>query len=130
MSPCSWFEIEPGSGQYTSYFRLIIPSQGLALFSRSSPDPTFWNFESKTFYADHLFDFMWEDMKVDKVEFDLKNGKIITSTPILLAEQVLTNDSDSEQEMSFSINKGITNSSTFEYSAGFTLTVGLEFGGT
>ena len=129
MFACSWFEIEPGSGQYTSYFRLNIPFSGLTLFSRSSPDPTFWNFESKTFYADQLFDFMWEEMKVDKVEFDLKNGKIITSTPILLAEQVLTNGSDTEQEMSFSINKGTTNSSTFEYSTGFTITAGMEFGG-
>jgi len=123
----NWFKIEPGSGQYANNFRLITPTEGLTLFSRSSPDPTFSNFEAKSFYPDQLFGFLWEDMKVDKVQFKLDSGKIISSTPITLAEQVLTNNSDSEQEMSFSVNKGITNSSTFEYSTGFTVTIGMEF---
>ena len=126
---CSWFKLEPGSGQYANYFRLITPSQGLTLFSRISPDPTFLNYTEKNFYADQLFGFIWEDMKVDKVEFNLDSGKIISSTPITLAEQVLTNNSDSEQEMSFSVNKSVTNSSTFEYSTGFTVTIGMEFSG-
>jgi len=69
-------------------------------------------------------------MKVDKVEYELDAGKIISSTPITLAEQVLTNNSDSEQEMSFSVNKGVTNSGTFEYSTGFTVTIGMEFSGS
>ena len=101
----------------------------MTLFSRSTPDPTFWNHTEKNFYADQLFGFIWEDMKVDKVEFNLDSGKIISSTPITLAEQVLTNNSDTEQEMSFSVNKSVTNSSTFEYSTGFTVTIGMEFGG-
>ncbi|KAF9648929.1 hypothetical protein BDM02DRAFT_2012525 [Thelephora ganbajun] len=123
----NWFKIEPGSGQYANYFRLITPVEGLTLFSRSSLDPTFGNHTEKNFYADQLFGFFWEDMKVDKIEYNLDAGKIISSTPIALAEQVLTNNSDSEQEMSFSVNKGVTNSSTFEYSTGFTVTVGMEF---
>jgi len=123
----NWFKIEAGVGQYAGNFRLITPSQGLTLFSRVSQDPTFSNYTSSSFYSDQLFRFIWEDMKVDKVEFNLDAGKILASTPITLAEQVLTNNSNSEQEMSFSVNKAITNTSTFEYSTGFTVTVGMEF---
>ncbi|KAF9648921.1 hypothetical protein BDM02DRAFT_3128687 [Thelephora ganbajun] len=124
---CSWFKIEPGSGQYTNYFRLITPSEGLTLFCRSYPDPTFGNYTENGFHPDQLFGFFWEDMKVDKIEYNLDAGKIISSTPITLAEQVLTNNTASEQEMAFNVNKGVTNSSTFEYSTGFTVTVGMEF---
>ena len=99
------------------------------MFSRVHPDPTFANYTEKNFYSDQLFNFLWEDMKVDKVDFDLDAGKILASTPITLAEQVLTNDSNSEQSMSFSVNKTVTNTSTFEYSEGFTLTMGMEFSG-
>jgi hypothetical protein len=106
-----------------------MPSEGLTLYSRSSSDPTFLNCTEQPFYADQLFSFLWENMKVDKVEYNLDAGRIISSTPIMLAEQVLTNNTDSEQEMSFSVNKGVTNSSTFEYSTGFTVTVGMEFNG-
>lgn len=94
-----------------------------------SPDPTFANYTASNFYSDQLFTFQWEGMKVDKVDFDLNAGKVISSTPISIAEQVLTNNSDQNQEMSFSVNKSITNTSTFEYSSGFTVTLGLEFTG-
>jgi hypothetical protein len=42
---------------------------------------------------------------------------------------VLTNNSNSYQQMSFSVDKAITNSSTFEYGEGFTITRGMEFSG-
>ncbi|KAF9648920.1 hypothetical protein BDM02DRAFT_3186671, partial [Thelephora ganbajun] len=107
--------IEPDSGQYTNYFRLITPSDGLTLFSRLSPN-ALGNHPENDFHADQLFGFFWEDMKVDKIEYNLDAGKVISSTLITLAEQVLTNNTASEQEMSFNVNKGVTNSSTFEYS--------------
>ena len=94
-----------------------------------SQDPTFANYSAGYFSADQLFDFLWEDMKVDKVEYKLDEGRIISSTPIGLAEQVLTNYSDVEQEMGFNVNKSVTNSSTFQYSIGFTVTAGMEFSG-
>ena len=68
-------------------------------------------------------------MKVDNVEFDLEAGKIVSSKQITLAEQSLKNNSDGEQEMSFSVDKSVANSSTFEYISGFTATIGMEFKG-
>jgi len=101
----------------------------MTLYSRSSPDPTFSNHPSTDFCADQLFYFIWEDVIVEKVEFDLAAGKILSSTTITLAEQVLTNNSDKEHDLSFSINKSVTRLSTFEYGSGFTVTPGTEFCG-
>lgn len=68
-------------------------------------------------------------MKVDKVEYDLKLGKIISSTPLVLANQTLKNDTNHEQEMSFQLNEATSHTSTFEYTLGFTLTIGATFTG-
>ena len=130
----SWFELEPGSGQYTDHFRLIT-SEGWKL---ACPWRTWMGGLSMlvntalpgSLDSDQFFGFIWEDMKVDRVEFDLAAGVVGTATPIALVEEELPNDSDTEQEMDFAVNKGVTCSSTFEYSAGFTVTVGTEFSGT
>ena len=128
-APCSWHKFEPGVGQFANYFRIVTPSQNVGLYSRPANEPTFSNAGQNYTYSDQHFCFLWEDMEVEKVEFNLDSGRIISSTPIVLAEQVLTNNSDTEQEMSFSVNKSVTNTSTFEYSTGFTVTVGMEFSG-
>ena len=99
------------------------------MYSRTSPEPTFSNYDEKKFFPDQLFSFIWEDMNVDNVEFDLEAGKIVSSKQITLAEQSLKNNSEGEQEMNFSVDKAVTNSSTFEYGGGFTATVGMEFWG-
>lgn len=129
LAPRSWFKFEPGSGQYTGYFRLVTPSQGTVLFSRLSPDPPFGNHFSSNFQPNQLFRFLWEDMQVDKIEFDLKAGQIFPSTPVTLTEQVLSNNSEVARPLSFSVDKRTTNSSTFDYGSGFTVTLGMEFGG-
>lgn len=56
-----------------------------------------------------------------KLEYHLNLGKIIGSKPLVLASQTLTNSSDVEQEMSFTLNKSETHTSKFEYSAGMTI---------
>ena len=100
------------------------------MYSRISHDPTFGNHTDKNFHENQLFKLIWEDIKVDKVDFNLDAGKILSSNPITLAEQVLTNHFDSEQQMSFSVSKTVTNTSSFEYGEGFTVSAGLEFIGT
>jgi len=125
----NWFKLEPGSGQHTSYFRLITPSEQLTLFSRVLPEPTFGNHPEKSFFPDQLFRFIWEGMKVDKIDFNFDAGKILWSTPLTLGEQVFTNNSDTEQELNFKVKKSVTNSCTFEYGGGFPVAVGMEFHG-
>ncbi|KAI0758163.1 hemolytic lectin [Fomes fomentarius] len=125
--PDNWFKLEAGNGQYASYVRFITPREGMALFSRTNQEPYFLNHITNQPSSDQYFRFIWEEMKVDRVNFDLDDGKIISSTPIVLAEQVLTNKTDHEQEMSFSLDKSVTNESSFQYNTGFTVTVGTEF---
>ena len=129
----SWFELEPGSGQYTDHFRLVT-SEGWKLTCPWRHWLGFYTLVNTalpgSLDSDQFFGFIWEDMKVDRVEFDLAAGVIGAATPIALGEEVLTNHSDTEQGMNFAVNEGVTRSSTFEYSAGFTVTVGTEFSGT
>lgn len=68
-------------------------------------------------------------MDIDRIEYDLKLGKIIASTPLKLANQSLTNDTSQEQEMKFEINQSETHTSTFDYTAGFSLKVGATIKG-
>ena len=99
------------------------------MFSRSSPDPTFLNHDERGFFPDRLFSFLWEDMKVENVEFDIDAGKIVFSKPVMLVEQTLANSSDIEQEMTFNVGKSVANSSTFEYGTSFTAAAGMELRG-
>ena len=66
-------------------------------------------------------------MNIDRIEYDLKLGKILSNNPLVLANQTIYNDTDLDQEMSFQLNETTTHTSTFEYSTGFTVTVGSEF---
>ena len=101
----------------------------MTLYSRLSPDPTFLNYISTDFYPDQLFYFIWEDVTVEKVDYDLAAGKILSSETITPAEQELTNNADQAQYLSFSIDKSVTRSSDFEYGSGFTVTTGTKFSG-
>jgi len=123
----NWFDIVSGSGKYTGYFYLTTDGGDLALYSRPSQDPTFGNYTTTSSYSDQLFGFLWEDMQVDGVDFSLDDGKISLSTPLTIADQTLNNSSSSDAELSFTVNDGVVDSSSFEYSTGFTVTAGTAF---
>jgi len=101
----------------------------MTVYSRLEPYPYFSNYTSTDFYPDQLFYFIWEDVTVEKANYDLAAGKIVSSETITLAEQELTNNSDQAQYLSFSIDKSVTRSSDFEYGSGFTVTSGMKFSG-
>lgn len=122
-----WFTIEAGSGKYVDSFRLITSTESRALYSRSSPDPTFSNMALGDPEEDEYFNFLWGDLTVDGVEFKVEDGKVVSLKTIALAEGVLTNIESSAQTMPFSVNSGVTDSSTFGYSDGFPITLGTVF---
>lgn len=84
---------------------------------------------SGTSGSDEIFYFSWEDMKVDKLTFDLNGAKVTPVTQVTLAEEVLKNETDNNRDMTHSVDKGVTRTSTFEYGTGFTVTTGMEFRG-
>lgn len=101
------------------------------MFNRTAVSPYIGNHPASDDYADHYFSFLFEDMKIERIEYELKLGRIISSTPTVLANQTLDNkDSTEAQEMKFEFNRTETHTSTFEYSEGFTITIGTTVKGT
>ena len=127
----SWFKFEEGSGKHAGTFRINCPSTSMVLYSRTHDDPMFWNHPAGGVYNDQYwtFDFSHSGLVVKSVDYDIDEGSITELSPITLADQTLTNNSDTEQEMSFSFSQAVTHTSTFDYSLGFQITVGTEIEG-
>ncbi|KAH7885575.1 hemolytic lectin [Phlebopus sp. FC_14] len=102
----NWFKLEVGTGKYAQQFRLVTPFR---------------------VYSDQYFSFLWEDLEVKRVEYDLDLGQIVSSTPLVIANQTQTNYSSHDQEMSFELDETVTHISTFEYSLGLNITFGTTF---
>ncbi|KAJ7715782.1 hemolytic lectin [Mycena olivaceomarginata] len=123
----NWFNLEAGKGQYAGMTRLAVPATNTVVVSRGEE---ITNFHGGTdIYANQYFKFQYEDMVVDRIDYDLKLGKVVGSAPRVLATETLVNKSASEQEMSFSISETQTHTSKFEYSTGLTVSVGATFKG-
>ncbi|KAK0469228.1 uncharacterized protein EV420DRAFT_15892 [Desarmillaria tabescens] len=125
--PDNWFDLEEGSGKYAGGFRILCSSTGLVLYSRTNAEPLFGNHPKADVAADQYFSFIFEDMIVKSVDYKLELGKILNVTPHVLANQTLRNNSDREQEMAFDFSENVTQTSLFEYTTGFTVSVGTEF---
>jgi hypothetical protein len=125
--PATWFRLEPGSGKHASDFRLCNDFSGTALVSRRHEKPEVINHPATDVYDDQYFSFLFEDMIVDRVVYHVDQGKILASTPIVIATQQLFNHSNIEQSMEFTINETMTETSTFDYTLGFTVTVGASY---
>ena len=108
---------------------MICPATETAVFSRTHADPQVWNYFASMVYPDHYFSFLFEEMEVVRVEYSLKMGKIVKAKSNVLATQTLTNNTNHDQEMSFSLNETEAHTSTWEYSTGFTISVGTSFNG-
>ena len=124
----SWFKFEPGTGQFTKSFRLIAPDQNQVIFSRTDQEPFLGCISAGQVYRDQLFNFAWAgSYEVVSVDYDLALGKIVSSQPLVLASQTLTNLSTSDQQMTFTLNQTTTETSQFTYQTGFTVTLGTKF---
>ncbi|KAK0452578.1 hemolytic lectin LSLb [Armillaria borealis] len=108
----NWFNLEEGSGTYANLFRLLCPATGVVIFSCVHLDPQVGICTKAEINPDHYFSFAFEDMVVRRVEYDVALGKISNETSHAVA---------------FGFSENITHTSTFEYTTGFTITVGTEF---
>ncbi|KAK0196670.1 hypothetical protein F5146DRAFT_946624 [Armillaria mellea] len=123
----NWFALEEGSGNYAGGFRIVCSSTEFVLYSRTKGDPLFGNHSKDDVHSDQYFSFIFEDMVVQGVDYNLALGTIINAAPYVLADQTLRNNSDREQEMAFDFSENVTQTSLFEYSSGFTVSIGTEF---
>jgi len=65
--------------------------------------------------------------KIIHVDFDVDHGKLLHSTPKVIAKQTLNNDTSREQSMEFSYNEQVSTTSSFQHTAGVEITVGTSF---
>jgi len=123
----NWFRFEAGTGTYKGYFRLITPCNSGAIYSRASNEPTFANYPASPAYPDHYFAFIFEDMTITKVEYNIDQAKITLAQPLVIASQEATNNTSVAQQSSITVSETKTHTSTFDYTLGFTITVGTTF---
>lgn len=60
--PNSWFKLEQGSGEYAKFFQLIMPSDGMALVSRTHREPYYIDHPVSEVYPDQHFTFLFKDL--------------------------------------------------------------------
>ena len=127
----SWFKLLPGSGQYSKYFRIWTVWEDMILVSRTDQSPNLYNITGTLqTNANEYFMYLWEDMKVTKVDYDLDSARVLTSKPVTIGEQTLDNSgSTQDQTTSFAVEQEVKKTSSFEYSTGFTVSTGMSFTG-
>ncbi|KAI9243024.1 hypothetical protein BY458DRAFT_448445, partial [Sporodiniella umbellata] len=77
---------------------------------------------------DQCWRFVYEDMIIDNIDYKIDTGKIIKSNPKAVVQQILDNSKSSQtQTMKFTYNEKITNTSTFEHTHGFEMSIGTTF---
>ena len=95
-------------------FRIICPATKTAVFSRTHIYPEVWNYTASSARK-------WRSCAL--------NTAIVKATSNVLATQTLTNNTNHDQEMSFSLNETEAHTSTWEYSTGFTNSVSTSLNG-
>ncbi|CAG8730296.1 4558_t:CDS:2, partial [Acaulospora colombiana] len=74
-----------------------------------------------------FFAFSFDGMEIVRIDYHLDKAKLMdTSKPLVVAEQRLDNPSSAEQSMSFAVSNTQEHTSSFEYTAGFSVTVGTS----
>ncbi|CAG8639093.1 9340_t:CDS:1, partial [Scutellospora calospora] len=123
-----YWVLVPGTGKRSGYFRIESYVTKWSIFSRFSPRSELWHYlDSGDQYDDQYWTFIFEDMVVESIEYKIDEGKIANTAPVMLLRQTLLNDTDLEQQFSSDVNESVKQTSTFEYSSGFTVKVGMEF---
>ena len=101
------------------------------MVSRTDQSPNLYNIKGTLqTNSNEFFMYLWEDMKVKRVDYDLDSATILTSKPIIIGEQTLDNSgSTTEQSTSFAVEREVRKSSSFSYTTGFTVNMGMSFSG-
>ncbi|EMD42360.1 hemolytic lectin LSL-like protein [Gelatoporia subvermispora B] len=100
--------------------------QVLVSRSRTGIDPEVWSRSRHEIDPDQYFSFLFEDMHIDRAEYDLGLGLDLTSSSIILSEQTLKNNTKQPQEISFQISETDNHTSIFEYNTDFPIIAGIN----
>jgi hypothetical protein len=124
----NWFFLEFGSGSRVGHFRVRNKASDMVLVSRTTQDPKVTNYAGTSgVYDDQYFSFICENVTLDRIDYDIKKAKILSSTTIAMGSQTNRNPCDVEQNMSMTFTKTESLSRTWDYTVAFT--VGASAGG-
>ncbi|KAA8894423.1 hemolytic lectin [Sphaerosporella brunnea] len=123
----NWFKFEPGTGKLAGNFRIRNFASDAVLYSRTHNDPTLYNYPGNSnVYDDQYFTFLFEDMEINRVEYKIDQAKILSNVPEVIGSATQRNDSSVNQTVEFNFSRTESNSSSFDYTLGFTITVGAS----
>ncbi|BFI06039.1 hypothetical protein MPTK1_1g28830 [Marchantia polymorpha subsp. ruderalis] len=123
----NWFRFDVGTGKLASYFRIRNVGTNTVLYSRTHDDPMFFNYPADYEASDdQYFTFVFEDTEIDRVEYQIDQATVLASVPEVIGTSSLRNDSDVDQTVEFDFERTETQSSSFDYTLGFTITVGAS----
>jgi len=128
----NWFKLDFGTGKHASHFRLIGQQTYTAIASRRDNKPYLMNFPESSkyygqYYEDQYFSFLFEDLNVVGVSFNLGSAQPVPSVPFDVAHKKGNNTSSGVQKITFSDSQKQTRTTTFEYTEGFNIAAGTAF---
>jgi hypothetical protein len=127
MHDDNWFKLEVGTGKLASHFRIRNYASDTVLYSRTHNNPTLYNYPGNSnVYDDHYFTFLFEDMEINRVEYQTDQAKVLASVPEVIGTMTQRNNTAVNQTVEFDFARTETNSSSFDYTLGFTITVGTS----
>ncbi len=95
--PEQYFQLLPGKGKRAGYFCLRSKQTDSVVFSRFRQKPEVWSHLTHEDHDDQYFCFDFEDSVVDRVEYDLGAGTILSKTPQVIGQQTVRNYSERHQ---------------------------------
>lgn len=123
----NWFKFEPGTGKFAQFFRLRNYENNNKLSSRTEPEPLLVNYPGDVSILEDQYSFFdFEDMKIDRVEYEINQTKMLDTLPKVIGRSTQRNDTDVNQTVEFDFSRTVTNTSTFDYKLGFNITVGAS----
>lgn len=125
LSSTSFITLEPGKGKYDGYFRMVrICSGNVAIITSKSNglESTFGTkVEDCPTTSEQYFTFDYEPMEVVSIDYDLKESRRFDVAPHVLVDTYLSNDTGSEQTLTYELNEKTTTTSRWDYKLGIKL---------
>ncbi|KAJ3542650.1 hypothetical protein NMY22_g3428 [Coprinellus aureogranulatus] len=124
-SSCSFITLEPGKGKYDGYFRMvrICSDNVVVIVSKSSGLETVTGAKVSdiSVSSDQYFSFDYEPMEVVSIDYDLKESRRFDVAPHILVDTYLSNDTGSEQTLTYELNEKTATTSKWDYKVGIKL---------
>lgn len=118
------FILEPGS--LIGNFRLYAPATDRVITAQVKENRVRNYPAHLEKYEDQYFPFLLEDTAIDRVEYNVADSKPIGTRPQAFTVS-LTNKADATVELTADMRRSISETASFEYQQGYTISIGASF---